>query len=319
MFSRRKTLGGLLLACAFAAAGPAAAEPRPLHIVTASAGGLYHPVGGAICRLINQGRPENGLRCVTETSRGSVANAATLHEGRAELAIMQSDIAADALTGSGAFAQEAVPELRLLFVAHAEPFVLVARPESGIRSLADLPGKRIGIGDRGSGQRVAMDRILAELGGRSTGRDLDPQAQNAALCAGTLDAIVMMSGHPNGLIQEAVGACGGRMVPVAGPAIETLIARQSAYAATAVPAGIYPGQDAAIPTFGSHAVVMATAEVPDEVVRATVAAVFANLADFTRLHPVLAGLEAGPMARPIAGLPHHPAALAYFEAQGLAR
>ncbi len=179
-------------------------------IGTGAAGGVYHPLGESICRLFNFTTDRHGLRCAASVSAGSIDNIEQLRAGAIDVAIVQSDTVTDAIAGTGPFQLAgAWPELRVLFVAHDEPFTIVASPTSGIATSTDLLGKRVNMGEAGSGYRMAMDRLAAagELTRDSFSQvlELSPRDQVAALCAGQLDAIVYLVGHPNGLIQEATG------------------------------------------------------------------------------------------------------------------
>jgi TRAP transporter TAXI family solute receptor len=103
---RRLTILALLASPVSAqqADAPAAPEPVLVSMGTAAVTGVYFPVGVSLCRLVNQHRRETGVRCAARPTEGSVANIAGLREGRLELAIVQSDVQAQAVAGTGAFA-----------------------------------------------------------------------------------------------------------------------------------------------------------------------------------------------------------------------
>ena len=145
------------------------------------------------------------------------------------MVIVQSDVQFEAYEGDGPFAQAGPdPDLRAVFSLHAEPFTVVARADSGIATIADLRGKRVNIGAPGSGARATTEAFMAANGwtladfAQAAELPLDEQA--AALAAGRVDALVFTVGHPSGEIYDATKKTAARLVPVAGPGIDRLIA-----------------------------------------------------------------------------------------------
>src|ERR687897_1985728 len=161
----------VVMACSLAALavtqlGCAQVLGRPDVVIgTARPADIDYPLGGSICRLFNLDTPRHDLRCAEEPSAGSVANIESLRSGRIDIGIVPSDVLADAVAGEGPFAGRGpATDLRVLFAGHADVFTLVAHQGSGIRTVADLRGKRIGIGSPGSRQRANMERVMAALG-----------------------------------------------------------------------------------------------------------------------------------------------------------
>ncbi|MEZ5666379.1 MAG: TAXI family TRAP transporter solute-binding subunit [Alphaproteobacteria bacterium] len=318
--------GGLLAAALLAvllAAGAVALaqEPRFVTIGTAGVTGVYYPAGGAICRMVNPNRAEHGIRCSVESTGGSVFNLQALEAGDLDLALAQSDVAYRAVHGDGADFPAPAPDLRAVFSLHREPFTVLARADAGIAAFADLVGKRVNIGNPGSGQRATMDVIMQAMGWTlddfAAVAELKSTDQARALCEGEIDASVFIVGHPSASVQEATAACDIVVVPVTGPEIDALVAAHPYYAAATIPGGMYRGNDADVPTFGMVAVLMTTARAGDDVIYAIVSAVFDNLDDFTRLHPALESLSAAAMARDGLVAPLHPGARRYFDEAGL--
>lgn len=324
---RRAALTGPTLAALVAWSGCAAAQSSPsetgtrfVRIATGSPGGVYHPLGGAICRLFNLAAERHGLRCTEEPSAGSVANLAALRAGRIEVAIVQSDVQADALRQRGR--SRRFDDLRALFSAHAEALTLVARGEARIAGIADLAGKRVALGERGSGVRGMADAVLAALDfpERRLGRSLalTPVAQNREFCARRIDAFFYVAGHPNGFIQDAA-LCGGTILAVGGEGIRALLARRPDYVPAVIPAGLYPGQAADVATIGVTATVVTTSRLSDRAAAEIVRSVFDELDSFRLLHPSFAGLRPEDMVTRGITAPLHPAAAAYFQSRGWLR
>ena len=123
--------------------------------------GVYYQVGGAICRLVNKGTANHSIKC-THTTGGSVANINGIRAGDLDLGVAQSDWQFHAYNGTAPdkFPDGAFKELRAVFSVHPEPFTVVVRADSGINSFDDLKGKRVNIGNPGSGQRGTMEVLM---------------------------------------------------------------------------------------------------------------------------------------------------------------
>jgi TRAP transporter TAXI family solute receptor len=292
-------------------------------IGTGSVTGVYYPAGGAICRVINRERLEHGVRCGVVATAGSVANLEGLRDGTFDLAVVQSDLAFSAATASGPYAgADPLAEMRAVFALHPEPFTVLARADADISSLEDLKGKRVNIGDPGSGQRATMEVLMEALGWtrRDFGRvsELSAAEQASAFCDGQIDAMVYSVGHPSAAVQQVTSACGGILVPVEGPEIDALVADTPYYRSATIPGGLYRGNDDDIASFGVGALVVTREDVPGDLVYLVVRSVFENLDQIRATHPALSALDARDMASSDAGLDLHPGAARYFEETGLA-
>jgi TRAP transporter TAXI family solute receptor len=158
-------LAGCAAAAAMAAATfatPAAfAQQKFMTIGTGGVTGVYYAAGGAICRLVNKDRAKHGIRCSVESTGGSVFNVNTIKAGELDLGFTQSDVQFNAIKGQGQFKDAgAWADLRAVFSVHPEPFTLLTRKESGIKTFGDLKGKRVNVGNPGSGTRASMEELL---------------------------------------------------------------------------------------------------------------------------------------------------------------
>ncbi len=304
------------------ATGTASAqEQRFVSVGTGGVTGVYYPVGGAICRLMNQNRRETGIRCSVESTGGSVFNVNAIKGGDLEFGVVQSDVQYNANKGEANFADGgAHDKLRSVFSLHAEPLTLVARKEAGIASFDDLKGKRVNIGNPGSGQRALMDLLIAEKGWTNSdfavAAELAPAEQSSALCDNNIDAFAYTVGHPAGAIQEATTTCDSVIVAVEGEAVDKLVADNPYYFKATIPGGMYRGTDNDVNTFGVGATVVTSADVPDDVVAAFVDAVFKDFDAFKALHPALANLTPESMVNQGNSAPMHPGAEAYYKEKG---
>ncbi|CTQ66958.1 TAXI family TRAP transporter solute-binding subunit [Roseibium alexandrii] len=313
-------LAGAVLATSIAFTGAAAAEEF-ITIGTGGVTGVYYPTGGAICRLVNRDRKDHGIRCSVESTGGSVYNINTIREGELEFGVAQSDWQFHAYNGTSKFEEKGpFEELRAVFSVHPEPFTVVARADSGITTFDDLKGKRVNIGNPGSGQRGTMEVLMEAKGWTADdfelATELKAAEQSAALCDNQIDAMVYTVGHPSGSIQEATTACDSVLVTVGGDAVDKLVSDNSYYRTATIPGGMYRGNDADTGTFGVGATFVTSANVSEDTVYTLVKSVFENFDAFKKLHPAFANLKPEEMAQDGLSAPLHPGAAKYYKEKG---
>ncbi|MFV0361440.1 TAXI family TRAP transporter solute-binding subunit [Tropicimonas sp.] len=311
---------GLVAAIALGMGGAAMAE-EIVSVGTGDVTGVYYPAGGAICRLVNVGRKEHGIRCFVESTGGSVENIAALRSGDLDFGVVQSDLQYDALNGRGAFAGDPVADLRTVFAIHPEPFTLVVREGSGIGGFGDIVGKRVNIGNPGSGQRATMELVMDAFGigtddlleaTEFTGSEMSQE-----LCDNRIDAMVYTVGHPAAAIKDAAGDCAVRLVEVTGEPVDRLVAENPYFRHAVIPGGLYAGNDRDVETFGTVATLVTRADTPEAVVHRTALSVLGNLDEFRDLHPAFWTLRADGMVSEGYSAPLHPGAERAFRELGL--
>jgi TRAP transporter TAXI family solute receptor len=314
-----RTLTLALGAVAISATG-AVAQQQFISIGTGGLTGVYYPTGGAICRLVNKDRKEHGIRCSAESTGGSIYNINTIRAGELEFGVAQSDWQYHAYNGTSRF-EEAGPfeGLRAVFSVHPEPITILARGDSGIENITDLVGKRVNIGNPGSGTRGTWE-VIAETMGWSDGdfalqAELPSAETGQALCDDRIDAYFWAVGHPSALTQETLATCDSHLVDATGSEIDALVAERPYYRTATIPAGMY-GDNEAANTFGVGATFVTSADVPEDVVYVVVKAVFENFEQFTGLHPAFANLTPEEMIADGLSAPLHPGARKYYEERG---
>lgn len=324
---KKLALTGMALAVAAGvtiagASSPANAQDQQfVSIGTGGVTGVYYPTGGAICRLVNKNRKEHGIRCSVESTGGSVYNLNTIRAGELEFGVAQSDWQYHAYNGTSKFEdQGAYENLRAVFSVHPEPFTVVARADAGISDFQDLKGKRVNVGNPGSGQRGTMEVLMNALGWSmddfSLASELKSAEQSQALCDNQIDAMVFTVGHPSGSIQEASTACESVLVNVTGAEVDALVEENPYYRKATIPGGMYRGTDEDTQTFGVGATFVSSADVSEKVVYEVVKAVFENFEDFKKLHPAFANLKQEEMISDGLSAPLHAGAEKYYKEQG---
>ncbi|WP_417584688.1 TAXI family TRAP transporter solute-binding subunit [Nitrincola sp.] len=326
MLSKYKSTIGIFLLAGLSTAVFAQSDPGMSSAVTIGTGGVtgvYYPAGGAVCRLVNRTRSEHGVRCAVRATGGTVINLKALQTGDLELGLAQSDWQHHAYMGtSDTFASDGPDsELRSVFSLHSESFTVLARADSGITSLDDLKGKRVNIGNPGSGQFATMQVLMEakgwELDDFLEARTFGPVEQASALCDNRIDATVYTVGHPSGVVQEATTTCDVHIIGAYDEQVRSLVEEHSYYRISSIPAGIYKGNAGEIYSFGVVATLVTHSRVPDDVIYALVKAVFDDFDTFKGLHPAFAELVPEAMVREALTAPLHPGARRFYEEKGL--
>ncbi|MBS3803889.1 MAG: TAXI family TRAP transporter solute-binding subunit [Oleiphilaceae bacterium] len=299
-----------------------AQEQQFITIGTGGVTGVYYPAGGAICRLVNMNRKDHGIRCSVESTGGSIYNLNAIGQNELDLAVAQSDWQYHAYNGTSEFEKDGANEkLRAVFSLHPEPFTVVASKGSGVKSFKDLAGKRVSVGNPGSGQRATAEVLMEEMGWTmdkfSLAAELKAAEQSQALCDGNIDAFFYTVGHPSGAIKEATTSCDSVLVDVDNDATETLINDNPYYRVVTIPGGMYRGNDEDTTTFGVAATFVSSSDVSEEVVYQVVKAVFENFDSFKRLHPAFGNLTKEEMVSDALSAPLHSGAEKYYKEAGL--
>ncbi|WP_348520811.1 TAXI family TRAP transporter solute-binding subunit [Algicella marina] len=292
-----------------------------ITIGTAGQTGVYYVVGQSICQLVNRESAENGLKCTAPATGGSIANLNGIRAGDLNFGVVQSDWQYHAMNGTSTF-EDAGPngDLRSILSAHADIVTVLARTDADIATIQDLKGKRVNIGNPGSGSRATAEVLLDAVGIDTTdlalAAELKSAEQSAALCDDKVEAIMFSAGHPVGNITEATVSCETRFIQVDGPEVDELIEATPYYAAATIPAGLYRGQKAEIRSYGPLATLVSSTNTSEEAVYAVVKALFDNFERFKKLHPAFANLNEGDMITNGIMAPLHDGAIRYYKERG---
>ncbi len=319
-------VAGLALTGFIGAGSQASAQQSTadLRIATGGPTGTYFVIGRAICYLLREQAKAAGtepMSCQADVTGGSIANIEALRSGTANIAIVQSDVQYHAANGTGPLEGNGLDGLRVLFSVYAEPYHLIAKSTAGVGGVTDLRGKRMSIGNPGSGQRVTTELLLQAHGlspdDLAAAPALTALEQDAALCNGEIDVLAHVVAAPNEGLARVMDECAAAPVPVTGLDVELMIQDNPFLSQLTIPEGTYAAAPVDIVTFGPVATVVATEDTPEEQVRAVLSAVFDDLALFRRLHPALKPVETDDMVRRGITARLHPAAIAYLSAKGL--
>lgn len=292
-------------------------------IGTGGVTGVYYPTGGAISRMLNKKAKEYGIKATVESTAGSVYNINAVLSGDLEFGVAQSDRQYQAYHGLAEWAKSGPQKnLRSVFSIHPESITLIASVESKIRAVSDLMGKRVNIGNPGSGQLQNSKDVLDAAGIGVKG--VHAEQVKAVEAPGLLqdekiDAFFYTVGHPNGNIKEATsGRINVTIVPIKGKGIERLLKKYPYYAKSTIPGKFYPNADIKgdIETIGVKATFVTSSNLDEKIVYAITKEVFDNLEAFKKLHPAYSVLTKENMLQGLSA-PIHKGALKYYREAGL--
>jgi len=294
-------------------------------IGTGGVTGVYYPAGGAISKMVNAKFKKYHIKMTVESTAGSVYNINAVLSGDLDFGICQSDREYEAWNGLAEWKDKGPQKnLRSVFGLHNESITLVARADAGINSVYDLKGKRVNLGNPGSGQLQNAKDVLKAFGISLS--DIHPEYVKAVeapglLQDGRIDAFFYTVGHPNGAIKEATsGRIKVKIIPIAGKPVEKLLKTHPYYAKSEIPVKkFYPmaaNKKDVVWTIGVKALVVTSKNEPDNVVYAITKEVFDHLDQFKKLHPAFATLTKKNMLEGMTA-PIHPGALKYYRESGL--
>jgi TRAP transporter TAXI family solute receptor len=284
--------------------------------------GAAFAASGAVARVVEDHAVDLGFRIAVQSTGGSMENLVRLGTGELDMGVAGSDWVYDAQLGFGPF--EEAPkrdDLRTLFALYAEPLTVLVRRDVAAASVADLAGLRINLGPPGTHGRLLFERLLDAFGvaddGLADSRELDLGEQGAALCRGDIDAAAYLSGHPSGTIAALLAECPVAILPITGDAVWPVLTESPYLSTVEIPAGLYQGVDAPVPTVGPVMSLVTTVRLSDERAYAIVRAVFEHLEALRIQLPLFATLDPGMMVSEGTAAPLHAGALRYFTEAGL--
>lgn len=288
-------------------------------IGTGGVTGVYYPTGGAISRMINKKSKIYNIKATVESTGGSVYNINAVLSGDLEFGIAQSDRQFQAFNGMAEWKKiGAQKDLRAVFSIHPESITLIATAKSGIKSVNDLKGKRVNIGNPGSGQRQNSIDVLSSFGISLS--DFKAEQVKAVEAPGLLqdekiDAFFYTVGHPAGNIKEATaGRIKVNIIPVKGTGIDALLKKYSYYAKATIPGKFYPSTviQGDVESIGVKATLVTSKKIDEKIVYAVTKEVFDNLDSFKKLHPAYSVLTKKNMLQGLSA-PIHKGALRYYK------
>ena len=311
-----------------ATAAAALAAPRLVHaqaaqqlaIATGTTGGVYYPLGGALANYLSRGIP--GMSATVEVTGGSIANLQLLGAGRVGMVLTQVDAAVDAVRGNERFRGRPVAA-RAIAVLYTNRMQVVTTAATGVRTMADLKGKRVSTGAPGSATEIMAFRLI-EAAGIDREKDfrarerLSPAESTNAIKDGKLDAYFFVSGVPTSAITD-LGASPGiqlRLVDHADLVPKIVEKYGPVYFPEVIPAGTYPGQATDNHQMSVANIVAVREDMPAALVGQILNIMWDNRADWATVHAEARNFKLEAQKSAAAGIPWHPAAEAFWKGLG---
>lgn len=258
-----------------------------INIATGGTAGTYYPLGGALADVLNKNVP--GANASAQSTGASVANVNLLKEGKVDIAFIQNDIAYYAVNGTEMFKDKKVESLKGLATLYPETIQIVTTAKTGIKSLADLKGKKVAVGAAGSGTEANARQILGIAG--ITYQDIKVQYLSfgeaaSALKDGNVDVAFVTAGHPTAAIQDLATQNDVVLIPVDAAMADKLIAKYPYYTKLNIPAKTYNKVDADTPAVAVKCMLAVTDKMDADTGYAVVKALYGNLDRMKAAHNV---------------------------------
>lgn len=289
-----------------------------LLLGTGSVQGVYFPIGGVICRLLNRHKDLHKIRCSLVSTGGSIYNLKELEKGNFDLVFAQSDWQFHAYHGTSAF-EKLGPnsKLRAVFALEADPVAILVKQGSGISSFEELANRRVSFGYTRSLQHRIIDDLLDAKGWDSNKfkevRPMSDTKQISQLCEDKIEAITLLSSSLNDYLRDLPETCQLDLIPIVGNEISDVIKSKPYYRTGKILKGLVPGVDKDIESFGLGATFVANAETSPKAIYHVVKEVVENFRDFKSLHPSLADLDKKELSHAGISIPLHPGAIRYYK------
>lgn len=306
------------LFAAWLAAQPATAAQKEVVLGADNPGGSYYLYGGGLSTWINQ--HSKTLRMTSQTTRGSVENARLLAAGRLDFALINAIPAYQQRHGTGRFQGHPSDRLRGIALLDAPVFQIVTYAKSGIKTLADLAGKRVSIGAPGSGSAITANLLfpLAGLKDKLTMQNLGFNESTTNLRDGNLDAFATASALPVPAIVDLATTGQIRLLDIPPKLIAALHKDSPYYQPFDIPAGTYSGVDKVVHAIADNSLLLTRADVPDDVVTELLTQMYTPEA-LKYMHNVYHAWDpkSGATVFKDIQVPLHPAALKFYRAHGM--
>jgi uncharacterized protein len=301
-------------------AGIAFAQVKAISIATGGTGGVYYPLGGGLANVLSKTIP--GLQATAEVTGGSVDNLKLINSGQSELAFVMADAALDALNGEDKFKGSKVP-VRTLMVLYPNQMHVVTIEGTSIDKLADLKGKRVSTGSPGSATEVMAFRVI-EAAGLDKDKDMKRERLGVAESVNAIkdrkiDAFFWVGGLPTAAVTDLAATPGVKMKMIDhSEVVDKMNAKHgNLYAASVIKAGVYPSQDKDNKNTVVWNILVANANMPDEMAYKVVKTMIEKKADLVAVHQEAKSFSLDNQIKSNSSVPWHPGAVKYFTEQGV--
>jgi len=300
----------------FSFAGGQGDQGANLILATGGTSGTYYPFGGAMAQIWNKNIP--GMNVTAQSTGASKENIRLVGKGEADLAIVQNDVMDYAFNGVELFSGEKVEGFRTIATLYPEIVQIVVSPDSGIGSVADMKGKRISVGDAGSGVEANAKQILEAYGlsfSDLKAAHLSFKESAAGVKDKQLDGFFVTAGVPNAAIQELSALAPVKIISIDAAAADKLMGKYKFYTKVSIPAATYNGMGADASTVAVKATLIVRKDLSEKVVYDLTKTLFEKQADLALAHAKGKDLSLSSAVQG-ASIDFHPGALKYYKEKG---
>ena len=295
----------------------AEAATKFISIATGGTGGTYYIIGGAMGKTIEKYVPE--AKVSVESTAASTENCRRLASRQVKFAIVMPDSAYFAYNSGREFGDKKYPNIRGVMAGHTSTMHFVVRSNSGIKSLADLKGKKVALAAPGSPSAFIAEAALEAYG--LTKKDYKPTLltyaeQADALRDNTIDMACIFAGVPASAAMDISSTHDVTYLGVGQEEMKKVIKKHPYWTAGVIKAGTYKGQSATVPTFNSPAMLVTTDDVDADLVYAVAKAIMDHTPELTAIHPQGAEWDLADAVEGVA-IPFHPGAVKYLKEKGV--
>lgn len=264
-----------------------AAQKKFINIATGGTAGTYYPLGGAMAEILNKNIP--GMNASAQSTGATVANINMLKDGSVEMALVQNDIIYYAANGLEMFKDNKITTIQGIATLYPETVQLITLDKSGMKSIADLKGKRVAVGAAGSGAEANARQVLEAYG--LTYDDITAQYLSfgeaaSALKDGNVDAAFLTAGYPTAAVQDIASQNKVAVLPIDDDKADALIQKYPFYTKTVIPANTYAGLESDTPAISVMAMLVANENIDEKLGYDMTKALFSNLDRIQASHSV---------------------------------
>ena len=299
--------------------GVAQAQEKTISIGTGGTGGVYYPMGGGMANVLTKSIP--GLQATAEVTGGSVDNLKLLGAGRSEIGLSMVDAALDAVNGTGKFNGAKIP-VRTLIVLYPNQMHVVSIEGTGVNKLSDLKGKRVSTGSGGSATEVMAFRVI-EAAGLDKDKDMTRERLGVAESVNALkdrkiDAFFWVGGLPTAAVTDLGATPGVKIKLVDHAEVADAMNKKygNLYAGSAIKAGTYPGQTEDNKNTVVWNVLVANANMTDDMAYNIVKTFIEKRDDLIAVHREAKNFTVENQVKDYSPIPWHPGAAKYFKEKG---
>ena len=286
-------------------------------LATGGTSGTYYPFGGAIANIWNSNI--EGMSVTAQATGASAENLRLINRGEAEYAVVQNDVMDYAYNGTDLFEGEELSNIATIGTLYPECIQIAVAANSGIKSVADFKGKRISVGDAGSGVEFNAKQIMEGYGltfDDIKKSNLSFKESAEGIQNGSLDGCFITAGVPNSALQELAFTAGLILIPVDGVEADNICEKYGYYTKTTIPAGTYKGTDTDTSVLSIKATLAVNSSLDETTVYNMTKALFENVDDLALGHAKGKEVSAAAAVTGVS-VPFHKGAEKYFRELGL--